>query len=191
MIRFKDYICESVSRETLRDMRAFGLSTGDIDRDGLVTLYHGGKTLPKRLIKGEIFFMTASESEAEDYARMRKGKVFTIRVNPEDVDWNQGSYEVEFQDGGQIVDGVLVKKTRAVKPKVASTEAASGEYDPWAGSDDSRQLKSYKWVNIGDIMPKTGWKLLDIIEHKSGHVQFLFNGDKWYDAMTVLKYEFD
>ena len=184
-----DHLSESVSRDTLRDMRAFGLSAGDI-KNGYVTLYHGGKVLPKKLNRGEIFFMTASKTEAKDYARMRKGEVFEIKVRPEDVSWNQGSYEVEFQDGGKIIDGVLIKGTRAIAAKVASTKGASSEYDPWVGSVDSRQIQSYKWATIGDKMPKTGWKLLDIIQHKSGHVQFLFNGDKWYDADTVLNYEF-
>ncbi len=41
----------------LQDMKYFGLNKHDIDEDGYVTLYHGGKQLPKKLRKNEIFFM--------------------------------------------------------------------------------------------------------------------------------------
>jgi len=109
------YLTESVDNNILRDMKAFGLSKNDIDDDGYVKLYHGGKELPERLREDEIFFMTASYEEALDYANMRKGEVFEIKVRPEDVNWNQGSYEVEFDKGGLIRNGKIIAKTREKK----------------------------------------------------------------------------
>jgi len=100
----RDYYCKDLPY----GMEDFGLSGGDIDSQGYITLYHGGKRLPRILRKGEIFFMTPYESEAEDYARMRHGEVFRIRVKPEDVRWNNGSMEVEFDEGGTIENRVLV-----------------------------------------------------------------------------------
>lgn len=182
-------ITEAVSRDILRDMKSFGLFARDI-QDGYVTLYHGGKKLPTVLRKGEIFFMTPSKEEAADYAQMRKGKVFTIKVRPEDVNWNQGSYEVEFEAGGRIEDGVLVKKTSAPRAKVASVKGAVNADDPWGGSETVRQLRAYKGLAIGDVTPKAGWKVLDIIQHKGGQVQFQFTGDRWFDGDTVINYEF-
>lgn len=183
------HISESISQDILRDMKAFGLTSKSIDRNGYVTLYHGGKKLPTKLNKDEIFFMTASEDEAADYARMRGGKVFSIKVRPEDVNWNQGSYEVEFEAGGWIKDGVLIKKTTQKRAKVASTKGAVDFDDPWLGSDDVRHLKAYKGLALGDTTPKTGWKVLDIIQHKNGPVQFEFK-QGWYHGKSVIDYEF-
>ena len=44
-------------QDVLNDMESFGLSENDIDGNGYVTLYHGGKELPEELRKDEIFFM--------------------------------------------------------------------------------------------------------------------------------------
>lgn len=56
------------------------------------------------------FFMTPYYDEALDYAKMRGGKVFEIKVKPEDVNWNQGSYKVEFDKGGLIINGKIIPK---------------------------------------------------------------------------------
>jgi len=110
IITFTEYLNENISSDTLRDMRSFGLNKNNIDDDGYVTLYHGGKELPERLKEDEIFFMTPSYDEAKNYAKMRKGEVFEIKVRPEDVNWNRGSYEVEFDRGGLIRNGKIIPK---------------------------------------------------------------------------------
>lgn len=84
-------------------MSDFGMGESSIDPQGYVTLYHGGKELPEFLRPNETLFMTPSEDTAEDYAQMRGGKVFTILVKPEDVSWNTGSGEVEFDRGGEFL----------------------------------------------------------------------------------------
>ena len=100
---------ENVDSYLLKQMRSFGLSKSDIDSDGYIRVYHGGVTLPKRLNKNEIFFITQDYKLAEDYARIRKGEVFELRVKPEDVNFNQGSYEIEYNLGGIITnDGRII-----------------------------------------------------------------------------------
>lgn len=172
----------------LRDMKSFGLGKQDIDSDGYVTLYHGGRSLPKKLNKGEIFFMTPYYDEAKDYANMRKGRVFKIKVKPEDVNWNQGSYEVEYDKGGNIVNGFLVP---LIKNKVRRKKKVNHNFDdPWVGNSDFRYIKSYKNVNQGDKLPKTGWTVKNIIQYKdSNNVQFEFNKGI-YNADSVISYEF-
>jgi hypothetical protein len=174
----------------LQDMVYFGLTRDDIDDNGYVTLYHGGKKLPVVLNKDEIFFMTPSLELAQDYAAMRKGQVFTLKVKPEDVHWNQGSQEVEYDQGGKIINGVIYppeKKTQSRRQKGGVSET-----EPWTpkNANDRRRLAAYKNVNLGDTLPKSGWIVLDIIQHANGQVQFQFTGDRWYNANTVLKYEF-
>ena len=100
---FESYI----SDDCISDMEQFGLYKSDIDSLGFVTLYHGGVELPEVLRRDEIFFMTPSIDVAEDYARMRGGEVFTLKVKPQDVNWNTGSGEVEFDKGGEIVDNKI------------------------------------------------------------------------------------
>ena len=155
----------------LDDMEDFGLSKFDIDSDGYVTLYHGGKILPDKLNKDEIFFMTPHEVEAQDYADMRHGEVYTIKVDPSLVNWNTGSYEVEYEGGGIIRDGIIIP---------------SKEKKVWVKSGiDS---PSYKGVNIGDVMPKSNFVVQDIVVHSENSAQFLFDNG-WYDAKTVMEYE--
>lgn len=99
---------EEVNDDTLDRMRDFGMDENDIDENGYVTLFHGGLELPDRLNPDEIFFLTNHYETAEDYARIRgeqndtEGQVFTIKVKPEDVSWNTGSGEIEFDKGGLI-----------------------------------------------------------------------------------------
>lgn len=144
----------------------------EIDTDGYVTLYHGGKRLPKKLRKNEIFYMTPYYDEALDYARMRGGKVFTLKVKPEDVYWNQGSYEVEYDKGGDIIDGVIYPHK-----KVSSVSKISKISD------------TYRGFSAGDKLPKTNNIIYDIVLHDNGKAQFKLKGNKWYDADMVLKYE--
>lgn len=161
--------------ETISDMKTFGLTQYDLDEDGYVTLYHG-TTNPKTILKkDEIFFMTPNYNEALDYTKMRqkqynkKGVVQEIKVKPNDVYWNQGSYEVEFDKGGKIVNGYLIpSKTKPkTKPKNKNIE--------------------YKGIKIGTILPKTNFKVLDIIIHDNGKAQFQFKQD---DGDTVINYEY-
>lgn len=120
-------LLEKVSRQTLKDMRYFRVGKNDIDSDGYVTLYHGGKKLPSKLNKDEIFFMTPSYDLAQNYADIRKGEVFTLKVNPEDVNWNQGSMEVEFDKGGHIYNGVIRPlKSHQIKDKEQIRSSYSG-----------------------------------------------------------------
>ena len=163
------------SKAILKDMEAFGLSKEDIDSDGLVTLYHGGVELPEKLNEGEIFFMTPSIEEAKDYARIRGGEVFTLKVKPEYVNFNQGSYEVEFDLGGRIQNGEIIPA------KIPKKE-----------HDILDKNITYKNYAIGDILPKTKYEILDIVIHKENLAQFYLetgNGQHWYDAETVIKYE--
>ena len=164
-------------------MRAFGLSKYDIDEDGYVTLFHGGVNLPKKLRKDEIFFMTPSEEEAKDYANMRGGKVFTIKVKPEDVNWNQGSYEVEFDKGGVIKNGIMYPYEKKKKDKINKKEE-------WIDSE-RKVVTNYKNVSVGDIMPKSKLKVYEIIYNtKTNNAQFNMGNNRWYDANTVITYEF-
>lgn len=73
----ENVLIEKVDNDILRDMSSFGLSKNDIDNEGYVTLYHGGVNLPNKLKKDDIFFMTPSQHEAQDYANMRNGSVYT------------------------------------------------------------------------------------------------------------------
>lgn len=99
---------EEIDEDILGRMSDFGMSEYDIDRDGYITLYHGGVQLPNRLNPDEIFFMAPNYETAENYAQIRgkqnntEGEVFTIKVKPEDVSWNTGSGEIEFDKGGLI-----------------------------------------------------------------------------------------
>lgn len=134
ILNFKTF--EKVSTQTLKDMRYFHVSKNDIDEDGYVTLYHGGKVLPEILRADKIFFMTPDYTLAEDYARIRKGEVFTLKVNPDDVNWNQGSQEVEFDKGGIIRDGVIIPKT------------INKEYSVKSAEDIKSSFYTYENVNI-------------------------------------------
>jgi hypothetical protein len=183
---YKYYFKEDISKEVLKDMKAFGLFKSDIDSEGYVTLYHGGKKLPEKLNKDEIFFMTPNEEEANDYAKMRDGEVFTIKVKPEDVSWNQGSYEVEFDKGGYIKNGKIIplQKKKSISKII---DGVSPESD-WNTDKNVRNVSSYKGIKVGHIFNKTNNKVLEIAQFKNGYVQFRFN-DKWYDADMVLDYE--
>lgn len=107
-ILIENFFTENVDEDTLSRMRDFGMDEGDIDDNGYVTLYHGGIELPERLNPDEIFFLTNNYSYAEEYKDIRgkqnetQGEVFTIKVKPEDVSWNTGSGEIEFDRGGLI-----------------------------------------------------------------------------------------
>jgi hypothetical protein len=172
-------------------MKAFGLTKYDIDEDGYITLYHGGKKLPEILNKDDIFFMTPVYDLALNYANIRKGEVFTLKVKPEDVHFNQGSYEVEFDKGGIIKNGVIYP-TEEKKEKVKRTK--KGQFnidDEWISNKDYRLIKEYKNVKVGDVMPKSGWKVLSIIQYKnSKNIQFEFKNG-YYNADMVIKYEFE
>ena len=80
--------------------------------------------------------MTPDYTLAEDYARIRKGEVFTLKVNPDDVNWNQGSQEVEFDKGGIIRDGVIIPKT------------INKEYSVKSAEDIKSSFYTYENVNI-------------------------------------------
>ena len=146
MITFKQYLLESKEKDLLLKMNEFGMSGDDIDFNGYVTLYHGGKILPKIIkpeSKGGIFFLTNSYDTAKDYADMRQGKVFEIKVKPQDVNWNTGSNEIEIQDGGKIVNGIFYPKNKSedvflpkekeydyniTLPETTSNDAKKGDY---------------------------------------------------------------
>jgi hypothetical protein len=138
----REYLNEQVSIETLRDMKAFGLSKSNIDSDGYVALYHAGKELPERLNADEIFFMTSSYDEALDYAKMRKGEVFEIKVRPKDVNWNQGSYEVEFDKGGLIRNGKIIPKITEKKYSLNKYIDIKNSYFGYSTISD----EIFKWV---------------------------------------------
>ena len=130
MITFKQYLLESKEKDLLLKMNEFGMSGDDIDFNGYVTLYHGGKILPKIIkpeSKGGIFFLTNSYDTAKDYADMRQGKVFEIKVKPQDVNWNTGSNEIEIQDGGKIVNGVFSPTTKK-QPVSKKRKLKVGDY---------------------------------------------------------------
>ena len=138
----QDYLNEQVSNDTLRDMQAFGLSNIDIDNNGYVTLYHGGKELPKLLRADEIFFMTSSYDEALNYAKIRNGKVFQIKVKPDDVNWNQGSYEVEFDKGGVIRNGKIIPTIKDKKYMVNSYNQIKNSHSEYKTISD----ELFKWI---------------------------------------------
>lgn len=124
MYSFSQFLRESIDqKELFKLMKEFGVSKSDIDSNGYITVYHGGKTLPKTIkpeSSGGIFFLTNNYDTAQDYADMRKGKVFEIKVKPEDVNWNTGSYEIEIQDGGKIQNGIFyptIKKLPKTKKR--------------------------------------------------------------------------
>lgn len=137
-----EYLNEQVSNELIRDMKAFGLSRGNIDSEGYVTLYHGGVELPERLKEDEIFFMSSSYDGALDYAKMRKGEVFEIKVKPEDVNWNQGSYEVEFDKGGLIRDGKIISKIKEKTFSVNPFNEIKNSYSGYMKISD----EIFKWI---------------------------------------------
>lgn len=109
---FKSYTpklqLEEVDDDTLSRMSDFGMDESDIDENGYITLYHGGIELPDRLNSDEILFLTNDYATAEMYANIRgeqnktEGEVFIIKAKPEDVNWNTGSGEIEFDRGGLI-----------------------------------------------------------------------------------------
>lgn len=165
----------SISKETLQDMDGFGLCKNNIDSDGLITLYHGGKELPERLNKDEILFLTHIKAEAKDYARMREGEVFTLKVNPEYVRFNQGSYEIQYTLGGRIRNGEIIPEKIPRKEHEVLDDKAS-----------------YKNFSIGDVLPRTNYEIIDIVIHSEDNAQFYLdtgNGQHWYDANTVIEYE--
>jgi predicted acetyltransferase len=176
-----------VSRQTKKDMESFsyGLSS-DIDSDGYVTLYHGGKKLPEEIMPDQIFFMTPDIELARDYAKMRKGIVHKLKVNPDDVHWNRGSYEVEFKNSGYIKDGVLI-----TKKKTKIKKGSSSENDPWSSTSkkDYRFLSKYKNISVGDKLKKSDFEIMQIIQHKNGLVQFKSENDKWFNADNIVDYE--
>jgi hypothetical protein len=55
-------------------------------------------------------------------------------------------------------------------------------------------IKEFGEFKIGDILPKSGFKILDIITHDSEQTQFYLktnNGNYWYDSKRILDYEKD
>lgn len=137
-----EYLNEQVSKDTLKNMKAFGLGKNDIDGEGYVTLYHGGKELPDSLKEDEIFYMTSFYDEALDYAKMRRGEVFEIKVNPEDVNWNQGSYEIEFDKGGLIRNGKIIPKFKDKSFEIKSYNEIKNSYSLYQNISD----ELFKWV---------------------------------------------
>lgn len=170
--KIANIVLNAVTTDTLEKMRSFGLMKGDIDREGFITVYHGGLTLPKRLRKDEIFFLTPSREVAEDYANMRgkgkrqKGKVFTLRVRPDDITWNEGSGELEFDRGGKII-GDKIKPNAIAK-----------------SNSDSAQ---------GITLPRSGFTIIDSVRLPNGRYQLQLqtpNSIGWYDGETTLAYEY-
>lgn len=141
-LTIQNYLNENVSTNTLNAMKAFGLSKNNIDNEGYVTLYHGGKELPDILKQNEIFFMTPSYDEALDYAKMRKGEVFEIKVNPEDVNWNQGSYEVEFDKGGIIRNNKIIPNNNNKKYLINPFNEIKNSYSDYQQISD----ELFKWI---------------------------------------------
>jgi len=140
ILKFKYF--ENVDKNTLQDMKTFGLNKSDIDEDGYVTLYHGGKILPDKLNKGEIFFMTADIETVKDYAKMRNGEIFTIKVNPDYVRWNQGSQEVEYDRGGIIRNGIIIPEDKDKEYLVKSAERIKeSTYD-----SENINIPVFKWI---------------------------------------------
>jgi hypothetical protein len=175
-------LIEIANKTVLDDMKYFGLSKSDIDSTGHVTLYHGTISPTNVLKKNEIFFMTPSKQEAKEYANMRahetgkKGSVLTIKVNPLDVNWNQGSGEVEFSNGGKIENGYLIPSKKQIRGRIKKSNKTE-----------------YKKVKVGDVLPKTKKVVLDITLIGDNKAQFKLNFDgniSWYDADTVINYEF-
>lgn len=177
-----------VSQETLSRMSDFGLDKSDIGSNGLITLYHGGKKIPTNLKKGQIFYMTPSREEAQDYASMRNGEVFEIQVDPEDVSWNVGSREVEFEDGGSIKNGVLMSSNSS---KVPSKDKLPKFEDKWIERGTVREIGEYKNVAIGSKLPKSKALIKSIYHNKNGFVQIETDKGDFYNADVLLKYEFE
>ena len=162
---------EKIDSKTLKDMSVFGLSKSDLDSQGYITVYHGGKSLPKKLIKDNIFFLTNDIEVAKDYAQIRKGKVFTLKVKPEDVNFNTGSYEIEFDKGGAIVNQKYIIPTKEIKPT---------------------SIINYKGYKIGDKLKKSKGIINDLVlKPKPQFLVFFSNNKKeyWVDAETIVKYE--
>lgn len=101
-LAIRGILSERFDEDTMNRMHDFGIDQSDVDSNGYVTLYHGGKELPEFLRPDEIFFMTSDIGTAQSYARMRQGKVFTILAKPDDVHYNTGSGEIEFDRGGEF-----------------------------------------------------------------------------------------
>ncbi|MBN2776738.1 MAG: hypothetical protein JXR36_03805 [Bacteroidales bacterium] len=181
---------EQVSNDTLRDMKAFGLTRNDIDNDGYVTLYHGGKELPERLKEDEIFFTTSSYDEALDYAKMRKGDVFEIKVRPEDVNWNQGSYEVEFDKGGLIRDGKIIPQIKDKNFKANPFNEIKNSYNGYGNISD----ELFKWVertlnyyvSTKKMTPNESYKqLIDDIDY---YYMMDEENNNFLEFVEILKY---
>ena len=186
----REYLNEQVSNDTLRDMKAFGLSRNDIDSDGYVTLYHGGKELPERLKEDEIFFMTSSYDEALDYAKMRNGEVFEIKVRPEDVTWNQGSYEVEFDKGGLIRNGKIIPKITEKRYSVNLHTDIKNSYFAYNTISDEifkwieRSLNYY--ISTNKMTPNDSYnKIVEDIEY---YYYMDVEDDEFIDFGKTLKY---
>jgi hypothetical protein len=164
---------KSINEGYLQDMMAFGLNKDDIDSDGYVTLYHGGKELPKRLKEDEIFFMISDEETAKDYAKIRNGKVFTIKVRPEDVSWNHGSYEVEFDKGGIIRNGKIIPKTESKKYLVKSYDRIKKSFYKYETIDD----ELFKWIErtIKEYIKKMSYK--EAIDKLESDIDYLSDLD--------------
>ena len=70
-----------------------------INEDGTITLYHGGNEIGNYIdIKeaDEIFYLTHNRELAEEYAEKNKGVVNEIKILPELVSFNTGTYEFEL-----------------------------------------------------------------------------------------------
>lgn len=172
----------STDSEILAKMQDFGLDSSDIDSDGYVTLFHGGKKLPTTINSDQIFFLTPNQSEAEDYAKMRSGKVFKLKVKPSDVTWNVGSREVEFDQGGKIRNGVIIPNTQ--KPTISNTDAKT-DTDPWVGSKKIRTINRYKNLSVGDKVKSLNKKIKTIYQHKNGFVQVETDDGQYFNANVL------
>lgn len=182
--RFKLF-CESINNDLLDDMRVFGLSTDDIDEKGYVTLYHGGVKLPKIINDDQIFFVTPDIELAKDYARIRKGKVFTLKVKADDVRWNTGTNEVEFDKGGKIINGIIIPNIKVDK----NPSNAVLSTDKWSTKKNYREITEYENIKRGDKLKKSKRIVHDILQFKDGKVQFKLDDNNWHLANTLLAYE--
>lgn len=162
----------------------FGLSLSDLDSNGYITLFHGGKKLPTTLNPNQIFFLTPNEDEATDYAKMRGGKVFTVKVKATDVNWNTGSREVEIDSGGTIKNGVFIPSSSNLQK---NDNLASFD-DPWTGKK-TRLIDSYKSFKVGQRLKKSKFTIKNIYQNKNGLVQFESTDGQFFNADSIISFE--
>jgi hypothetical protein len=162
----------------------FGLNMSDLDENGYITLFHGGKKLPTTLNADQIFFLTPNEDEATDYAKMRGGKVFKVKVKATDVNWNTGSREVEIDSGGTIKNGVFIPNTTNLQ----KNDNLASFNDPWVGKK-TRLIDSYKSFKVGQRLKKSKFTIKNIYQNKNGLVQFESTDGQFYNADSIISFE--